>query len=88
MADLNVNILSRFTKLPDRNQATVLVSYMDLTWKFFFYFPAFGCFETFNLQMNMLFSTFYKQFVGVKGVGKHRLARSMHGIHADFSVQM
>lgn len=51
MADLNVNILSRFTKLPDRNQATVL-------------------------------------FVGVKGVGKHRLARSMLGIHADFSVQI
>lgn len=56
--------------------------------KIYFYFPAFVCFETFNLQMNMLFSTFYKQFVGVKGVGKHRLARSMLGIHADFSVQM
>jgi len=49
--DKNVNILSRFTKLPDKNQATVL-------------------------------------FVGVKGIGKHRIARSMLGIHTDFSLQM
>jgi len=49
--DKNVNILSRFTKLPDKNQATVL-------------------------------------FVGVKGIGKHRIARSMLGIHTDFSLQI
>ncbi|XP_020627871.1 centromere protein M-like [Orbicella faveolata] len=49
--DKNVNILSRFTKLPDKNQATVL-------------------------------------FVGVKGIGKHRIARSMLGIHTEFSLQI
>jgi len=47
----NVNILSRFTKLPDKHQATIL-------------------------------------FVGVNGIGKHKVARSMLGIHTDFSLQV
>ncbi|CAH3144938.1 unnamed protein product [Porites evermanni] len=47
----NVNTLSRFSKLPDKNQATAL-------------------------------------FVGVKGIGKHRVARSTLAVHTDFSVQI
>ena len=80
--DKNVNILSRFSKLPDRNQATVLVSLET------FFSLGKTCFFPSLLFKVKLSPSSSVQFVGLKGIGKHRIARSLLGIHTDFSLQM
>ena len=85
----NVNILSRFSKLPDKDQATALVSQNKPGTKrkpvLVFLGPLLYSYSFTNDFYNSLLLF---QFVGVKGIGKHRVARSTLAVHTDFSVQM
>ena len=85
----NVNILSRFSKLPDKNQATALVSQNKpkLRENQFWFSLVLFCILILS-RMTSTISLLLFQFVGVKGIGKHRVARSTLAVHTDFSVQM
>lgn len=85
----NVNTLSRFSKLPDKNQATALVSQNKpgTKGKPVLVSLVLYCILTLSRMISTITLLLF-QFVGVKGIGKHRVARSTLAVHTDFSVQM
>ena len=91
----NENMISRFTKLPDKCQATVLVSekirFTKIPdkcqatiigkWKNSMH-------EVNYCQFKIIFSRLDFQFVGSTGIGKRKVAKSMLGLRSDFAFQM